>query len=375
MSKRIDYNNENKPVATNRATVVPNAAPAVAKTSGMSITYKIIAIVLIVLAVLAVALLVINLIVNSYVNKINTPSYEDVEIKLNSSISNMDIYSNEFTDNDRFKDVANSILLNYAEASHAIVENENVYNFAIYGVNKFEASEEGTATFIMVVSFNKETKKTTYAVFEENVLVYIPMVREIGNINDAYEWGGAPLLTKTIKHNFGIEINGYIELDMGVAAKLFDSKGGITVEAENADVVNNAIKSYNEKFKQSVPTISSVSGKQAKLNGLQAIAYLRSQNDNSAIVTAIGKTILKGGLFGLMDSFKIITEGAMVSIEREDLIDLAKMANSVLKKADSTVVNVGKTTKTQIWKGNIGSNYIDYEAERNTLLNAVYAAE
>ena len=372
MSKRIDYNNENKPITANQATIAPNAAPAVVKTStGMSLTYKIIAIVLIVLAVLAIALLIVNLIVNSYVNKINTPHYEDVEIKLDYGLSGKGVYSDGYKEQADFKDAANSILYNYAEASHAITENENVYNFAIYGINKFAKDDNGTASFIAVASFNKETKKTTYAIFEEDVLVYIPMTKEIGLVRDAYAWGGAPLLTKTLKHNFGIEIDGYIELDMSVAAELFDSKGGIAVQASKTDI-NNAIKAYNERFDQKVATVSE---NNATLNGYQAVAYLRAQNDTSAFVTQISKAIFGKGLGGLMKSFKILSSGANLSLQRDDLIDVALMANSVLKRAEPAVQRVGATGKVHIWHDGTGAYAINCEAERIALLNALYGAE
>ena len=85
MSKRIDYNNDNGIAPADRAIIVPNAAPnasvASAKSSKMTKGAKIIAIALIVVAIIAIAIAVVSLIVNSYVAKINSPHYEDIELK------------------------------------------------------------------------------------------------------------------------------------------------------------------------------------------------------------------------------------------------------------------------------------------------------
>lgn len=380
MSRRIDYNNENKLTDANRATIAPNAAPAVATvkpTGKTSLTYKIIAIVLIVLAVLAIALLVVNSIINSYVAKINTPNYEDLDIKIAPEISNKNAELYASMGVEGYDEVFMNVLLNYAEASHSVVENENIYNVAIYGINKFaDSKDNGIASFIMVASFNKQTKNVTYAVFNERVLTYIPKVG-VGGLQDAYEWGGAALLSKTIKHNFGIDVNGFIELDMTVAEKVIDNAGGLAIVGASEQKVNDAINSYNKKFNLSVPNAVVANGK-ATLTGAQAMAYLRADYEDSNIVAkAVGDTIFKLGFCGVLKSGKMILEGTNMSINREDFISVGRMAISVLKNADTKFVNIGYTTTTTVSfnKANNRVVYCDTEAERATLFNALYATD
>ena len=70
MSKRIDYNNDNNIAPADRAVIVPdaapNSAPATAKSSKMTKGAKALAIILIVIAACSIALLIGNLILNSY---------------------------------------------------------------------------------------------------------------------------------------------------------------------------------------------------------------------------------------------------------------------------------------------------------------------
>ncbi len=380
MSKRIDYNNENNIAAADRATInpnkAPNAAPASAKSSKMTAGAKVLAIVLIVLAVCAVALLVINLIVDSYVSKINTPGYEDAVIQLAPEITDVQVSKAEEMNPEGYEELCMETLLNYAEASHSIKSDKNVYNFAIYGINKFaDSNEGGIASFVAVASFNKNTKQVTYAVFKEKVLTYIPMVG-MGGLQDAYEWGGAALLTKTIKHNFGIDINGYIELDMTVATKLIDNAGGLALTGLDGAKVNDAITSYNEKFGTTVESVN-VSNNKATLNGLQTLAYLRADYEDSNLVfKALGDTIFKSGFKGVKSGVEIVLDGTKTSIEKDDFVAVGKMALSMLKKAESKVVNVGASTYDQL-SFNLANNrvfYCDMVAEREALVNALYSA-
>lgn len=380
MSKRIDYNNENNIAAADRATIAPNqapnAAPAAAKSSKMTAGAKVLAIVLIVLAVCAVALLVINLIVDSYVSKINTLGYEDVVIELAPEITDEQVAKAEEMNPEGYEELCMETLLNYAEASHSIKSDENVYNFAIYGINKFaDSNDNGIASFVAVASFNKTTKKVTYAVFKEAVLTYIPMVG-MGGLKDAYEWGGAALLTKTIKHNFGIDINGYIEVDMTSAAELIDNAGGLALSGVDGAKVNTAINSYNEKFGTNVEAVNVSNGK-ATLNGLQTLAYLRADyEDSNNVFKALGDTIFQSGFKGIKAGAEIVLNGTKTAIDKDDFVAVGKMAVSMLKNAESTVINVGASTLDQL-SFNLDNHrvvYCDMVVEREALVNALYSA-
>lgn len=384
MSKRIDYNNDNKIAAADRATIkpnaAPNAAPAVAKSTKMSVTTLVISIVLIVLAALAITLLVINLVVNSYVNRVVTPSFESVNIEenLKQSIADKNAELALEMNPEGYDAIREKVLMNYAEASHQIKSSEDVYNFAVYGINKFSdnTNDDGVATFVMIASFNNETKKVTYSVIKETVLVYIPVRGIVGGLKDAYAWGGSPLLTKTIQHNFGLAINGYIEIDMTVAAQLVDNAGGLEVTGANGTKINDAIESYNKNFKTEIAK-ATVENNKATLDGMQTVAYLRADYaDSNNVIKALGDTIFQSGFSGIKESVNIVLDGTKLSVERDDFIAVGKMAVSMLKKAESTVVNV--CNELEVLSFNLANNRVyysaDMEAEREALISAIYDA-
>ena len=83
-------------------------------------------------------------------------------------------------------------------------------------------------------------------------------------INATYVLGGAALLEETLEYNFGIEVDGYVEVDFSHFAKLIDLLGGIELD------VTSGVAEF----------IYSESGTRVKtgvqlLNGEQALHYSR----------------------------------------------------------------------------------------------------
>lgn len=383
MSKRINYKKDESLAPVDRAIILPNAAPNASKkavkSSKMSRGAKVLAVLLIIVAIVAITFAVVSLIINSYVAKISAPHYEDVKITqsdLNYNITNYQTEKAKEFNPEGFEKLCMDTLLNYAEASHSIKSDENVINFAIYGINKDSNASGGVASFVSLVSFNKETKKVSFAVFKEKVLVYIPVLADMGGLQDAYEYGGSALLTKTIKYNFGIDINGYIEVNMNAASRLVDNVGGIQIANTDTVKVNSAIESYNEKFNKQVE-YPNVSNGKVVLNGEQALAYLRADYDNSnEVFKVLGDAVFKSGLKGIVDNAEIVLEETKTSIVKEDFIDVVGMALVMLKNAETTTINVGEKTYDSL-TFNRGNNYIyhcDMEAEREILINTLYGA-
>lgn len=375
MSKKDENKRKNKEGVpqTERATIVPHAAPVIAKRSKMSAGAKIAVIFLFAIAIVAIALMVVVILTNNFIAKINsTTPWEEEEIKVVDRISDMNVYEDErVLSSDAYQAAVNEILLNYVESSHDLADNENIHNFAIYGINTFDNESSGKATLIAVTSFNNTTKEVKYLTFEEEVLVYIPVVGKIGFLRDAYEWGGSALLSKTIQHNFGIKIDGYVEINLTGAAKLIDNAGGMSVSATDAAPINEAIKAYNELFNRQVADVT-VSGGKVSMNGEQALAYFRmGSTEMGVVLRTLTSAIFTSGLGGMFDAFDIIAENAKTSITKDDFLTVAKMAIVTLKKSDVTSVHLG--TVETIWHFEFKvSTYTDYagiSAKLNEELN------
>lgn len=343
MSKRIVYRRKNAEgmAPSERASIVPNAAPAVAKSS-RSVGAKILVALLIIVAIFAIAALVLNIIVNSFAKKLGDVNYNDQEITITPvSNSACELLPNS----DKYGTYYNEVLTNYAEASYSIKSEEHIYNFAIYGI-----SENGTdknATYIMIASFNAETKKVTYAEFNAHMVVYIPAIADkveysVGPLKEAYEWGGALLLTHTLKQNFGVDINGYIEMNMSVAEKLIDQVGGIEIGG-------------------------------SKKNGAEAIDYVgQNLNLTSELVKTLATAIFKSGIGGMLDCLDIVIAETSSAIERKDFVAVGKLAVSALKDAKPNTISIGDDYNNVWYPGVAAHACKDYEAERVALQSALY---
>ena len=116
---------------------------------------------------------------------------------------------------------------------------------------------------MILCTFNKHTKTLTMTSFLRDLYVEIPGYQD-NRINAAYAAGGMSLLNETLKENFGIHIDGNIEVDFNQFAQIVDLLGGVTMELrqDEADVIN-----------RDAP--GTVSAGTQLLTGQQALAYAR----------------------------------------------------------------------------------------------------
>lgn len=106
-----------------------------------------------------------------------------------------------------------------------------------------------------------------------DLIVTIAETGQTTRVNAAYnvDLGGGPArLIKTIKENLGIPINRYMEVDFATFAGVVDSVGGITIDFPNP--------AYDTGSGLDVTQSGPV-----KLNGEQALAYVRSRHYTEVI--------------------------------------------------------------------------------------------
>ena len=116
---------------------------------------------------------------------------------------------------------------------------------------------------MILCSFQPETNRIVLTSFLRDLYVEIPGYSN-NRINAAYAAGGMSLLNETLEENFGLYIDGNVEVDFAQFAEIVDLLGGVEIELrqDEANVVNEE-------------TGSSLSAGIQKLNGDQALAYAR----------------------------------------------------------------------------------------------------
>ena len=329
--------------------------------------------------VISLVLLVVNLVINSYLSKVTVFDgvweFDTVKMYI------MPLYRNNpkfFAQTEELHDASDKVLLNYAQASSTVKVDENVFNYAIFGTDQFDESTSGSADVIMMASLNKATNQVTYLAFETRMLVYIPGVG-IGPLCDAYTLGGSQLLANAISLNYGIQIDGFVELNMAAFVEIIDNYGALSFKADAAFVekLNADIDSFNESKGLSGDNAT----KKAKLeknmvylDGKQTLAYLRSAGENKSavannIISQLTKMIFEKGFGGVKQTLDIALERTTVSLVRDDVGALLRIGISVLGSIDSIPVGSmeGKTLVRDA-----GGYICDYQAERAVILQELY---
>ena len=151
-----------------------------------------------------------------------------------------------------------------------------------------DSSGSGRADTIIVVRVDPRTNQAAMVSFPRDLWVTIPGLTATGGkqrINTAYlgtaalgikgpELDGPELLIDTIKVNFGISINHYVEVNFAGFKGLVDALGGVTIPL--AAPVRDWDTSYRPPRNQTGLDIRQTGC--VTLNGTQALAYVRSRH-------------------------------------------------------------------------------------------------
>ena len=142
----------------------------------------------------------------------------------------------------------------------------DLLNILLIGQDAREGDEQARSDSMILCSYNKKTNTLTMTSFLRDLYVEIPG-HGSNRINAAYSFGGTKLLKKTLAHNFGLYIDGSIEVDFSHFSEIIDHLGGVEIQLrqDEANTVNKQ-------------TGSSLSEGLQKLTGPQALAYSRIRN-------------------------------------------------------------------------------------------------
>ncbi len=154
-----------------------------------------------------------------------------------------------------------------------IMKDKDVVNILLIGQDKREGQDRQRSDSMILATLNKKTKEISITSFMRDLYVQIPGYSD-NRMNAAYAFGGMDLLDSTIEQNFGIKIDGNIEVDFSGFKIIVDKLGGINMELrqEEADYLNeNGNWSDNDA---SAGTWNLSEGRN-HLTGEQALAYSR----------------------------------------------------------------------------------------------------
>lgn len=213
---------------------------------------------------------------------------------------------------------------NMEENSIPIRSDKDVFNILLIGSDTRTSGKSGRSDAMIVVSVNKKTRKIVATSLLRDIYLQIPGVSN-NRINAAFAYGGADLLTETIKNNLKIDIDRYVSIDFYAFVEVVDIVGGVTVEITDRDIpiMNKYIHELNKLLeREEEKDIIHVSGT-LDANGVQALAYIRNRY--------IGMD------FARTTKQREVLEKLFNKVKDSNLIELNKILNTVLPEVTTNL--------------------------------------
>lgn len=148
-------------------------------------------------------------------------------------------------------------------------EGQSIVNILLIGQDTTDGTRARSDSMILV-TFNKNKNTITMTSFMRDLYVKIPGYNK-NRINTSYALGGMSLLNETLETNFGIHVDGNVEVDFGHFEEIIDLLGGVTIELTSGEA------SYINKW---VPQQKATKGVN-RLSGAQALMYARDRTTSA----------------------------------------------------------------------------------------------
>lgn len=255
-----------------------------------------------------------------------------------------------------------------------LVYDQDVVNILLIGADKrADETEAGRSDTTMIATVDLKNGKLKLTSLMRDMYIDIPGYG-YHKFNAAYAYGGVQLEYETIAENFGIKLDGYVEVDMEAFREVVDLLGGVQMDLTEAEAyfLQTAYSTSKHGEKNVVAGTN-------LLTPYQALAYCRIRQDVS-------------GEFGRTDRQRKVLMAIFNQLKSEDIMTITNICMKALKyvKTDLTeqqirslmtsVITMGTTEIEQLripyegsyTEGRLGGNgawvmQVDYEANSQAL--------
>lgn len=150
---------------------------------------------------------------------------------------------------------------------------KDIINILLIGQDR-RKEKRARSDAMILCTLNKKEKTLTMTSFMRDMYVQIPGYKD-NRINASYAFGGMELLNECITKNFGVEIDGNIEVDFNGFQNVIDAIGGVDIELSKSEIRYLEKKGTlgiggDTSYWDFIPGIN-------HLDGSQALAYARNR--------------------------------------------------------------------------------------------------
>ncbi len=255
-----------------------------------------------------------------------------------------------------------------------VVKNEEVVNILLLGQDRRGGTRNSLTDVMMLCSINKETKTLTMTSFLRDIYVKIPGHYRNDKLNVAYPVGGFKMIDDTLEVNFGVKVDGNVEVDFSQFTKIIDLLGGVDIELTGAEA-----KDMNTDYDFGVRSGMN------RLNGEEALAYARIRyidsdfnrtNRQRNVVTAIVNQFRNASLGQITDALTAVLQMITTDMTDAEIMKYAMELAPLLK--DLKIVSQHIPSEGTYYYGDVKDQNIvdcifikDFEANRKLIADAL----
>lgn len=107
-------------------------------------------------------------------------------------------------------------------------------NILLIGQDRREGEARARSDSMILCTINTKEKTLTMTSFMRDMYIQIPGYKD-NRINASYAFGGMPLLNATLEKNFGVVVDGNVEVDFNGFIDVIDLLGGVDMELTKAE--------------------------------------------------------------------------------------------------------------------------------------------
>lgn len=221
-----------------------------------------------------------------------------------------------------------------------VISGNHLVNILLVGQDRREGEKRQRSDSMILVTFNKSTNEITLTSFMRDQYVQIPGYKN-NKLNAAYEIGGMKLLTKTLLVNFGVEIDGIVEVDFGGFTQVIDLLGGVDIKLTEKEATYLSEASGNRHWQLEA-------GHQI-LTGEQALAYARLRTIDTdyrraerqrKVVTAVINSIKGQSLGQLLSLMDEVLPLVSTNLSNKKIVNYASELFPMLTTADINTMRI-----------------------------------
>ncbi|MDP2891971.1 MAG: LCP family protein [Bacillota bacterium] len=218
------------------------------------------------------------------------------------------------------------------EVSPIETADTEVTNVLLMGIDRWKGERAGRSDSNIIISLDRKNKRVKLTSLMRDMEVEIPDNGE-RKLNTAYALGGPELTINVVNKTFDLDIQKYIIVDIRGVEKIVDKLGGVTiyVHPSELDLLNRSVLLANERIGGKIREPLAEAGKQ-KLNGRQAVAYMRIRKVGSAdygrtrrqreVMSAIFEKIKKKNIFEMMPVFESIFSIIQTNMTKDEMVNM-----------------------------------------------------